>query len=97
MKNKTSENHRELIRQASKIVSHEWNSQAIFVAPNKYFKQSLGTSEQMFRSQIRLVISRSARAMSRNIFYKRINEMKATFYLSLSLLLASLNSKTIAN
>ena len=26
MKNKTSENHRELIRQASKIVSHEWNS-----------------------------------------------------------------------
>ena len=26
MKNKTSENHRELIRQASKIVSHEWKS-----------------------------------------------------------------------
>ena len=26
VKNKTSENHRELIRQASKIVSHEWNS-----------------------------------------------------------------------
>ena len=26
MKNKTPENHRELIRQASKIVSHEWNS-----------------------------------------------------------------------
>ena len=97
MKNKTSENHRELIRQASKIVSHEWNSQAIFATPNKYFKQSLSTSEQMCRSQIRLVISRSARAMSRNIFYKRINEMKATFYLSLFLLLASLNSKTIAN
>ena len=65
MKNKTSENHRELIRQASKIVSHEWNShleilsrfqvietsmQAIFAAPNKYFKQSLGTSAQMCRS-----------------------------------------------
>ena len=53
MKNKTSENHRELIRQASKIVSHEWNShleiklfssnrnfRAIFASPNRYFTES---------------------------------------------------------